>query len=80
MVQGTTSYKVACKLKYLKNDIKLWAKEEIRKEGEEANLLFFELGDLDFKEGRMGLQSDELARRDKIKLMMARKAKMDELA
>lgn len=61
-MEGTASYKVACKLRLLKKDIKVWAKEEIRKEGEEVNLLFSELGDLDSKEGRVGLQIDEITR------------------
>lgn len=43
------SYRVACKLKYLKNEIKGWA-EEIRREGEELCSVMNDLGELDLKE------------------------------
>lgn len=46
MVEGTASYKVACKLKFLKEDSKTWVKEEIRREGEEVHSRLTKLGDL----------------------------------
>lgn len=52
----------------------------ISKEDVEANMLFFELGELDHKEGTEGLQLDEINRMDEIKLLLARKEKMEELA
>lgn len=77
-VTGTASYRIACKLKMLKNDIKEWTNEELKKEDESVGCLLKEIGELDDKESSRGLAVRELCRWDEIKMLVARHAKIEE--
>jgi exonuclease III len=64
---GTPSYVLACKLKALKGDLKVWNREVFGDLSYNKSRLQAELLDLDVKEGCYGLTSEEKVRRETIK-------------
>lgn len=77
-VHGCASFRIARKLKAIKNAVKTWAKEKIEKDKMESNDILEEIDGLDYKEGVDRLSDDDRARRDYLKVKLATILKVEE--
>jgi hypothetical protein len=75
---GTPSYVLACKLKVLKADLKIWNREEFGDLSFNKNQLKVELLGLDVKEGQYGLTTDEKLLRESLKAKLIRLPHLEE--
>lgn len=76
-VKVKVSFRMACKFKMLKDEIKIWTKEEREREGEKFIIMMDEIDELG-KECEGRLKEDERSRRDSMQVKLASKINLEE--
>lgn len=80
MIQGTASFKLARKMKILKNEIKEWIKHELKREGEDFGSIMNELHEIDQMEGMGELNEEVRNKRKRLNVNLSKKCRDDEIS
>lgn len=78
LVKGCASFRIAQKLKAIKNVIKVWAKEKKEKQNVEFSKIMEEINVLDNKESDVGLSLEDKEKRDSLKVKLVTILKAEE--